>query len=137
MKKCILLLTVIGCFLAGCDNEIYRWEFSYECDYVKGIYIVEAEDAYTYSHIKEIDIKQVEEVYADISNLDMKRYGPISSLGTPYGICIVVMFHNGEYDIIARKESMHIKLEEDRLIGYTSWLYCDNEQFDALIEKYA
>ena len=48
-----------------------------------------------------------------------------------------ISFNNGEYDVIARKESCHYRYNEDGIISaYNSWLECDDTQYDALINKY-
>ena len=76
------------------------------------------------------------EIYEDIKLLDMAKYGP--NLATPWGICVLIVFNNGEYDVIARRESCHYRYNEDGIISpYNSWLECDDTQYDALINKYS
>ena len=108
MKKCVLPVAVAMCLLIGCVNNTFRWEFLYEFDYVKEIKLIEMYDEYNYSVIKEIDITLAEELYIDISSLEMTRYG--MNLSAPYGICFLVIFENGEYDIISQRNQNIISL---------------------------
>lgn len=134
MKKCVLPVAVAMCLLIGCVNNTFRWEFLYEFDYVKEIKLIEMYDEYNYSVIKEIDITLAEELYIDISSLEMTRYG--MNLSAPYGICFLVIFENGEYDIISQKESKHYKFDQGKLVAHNSWLCCDEDKYMELVEKY-
>ena len=135
MKRCILLVMIATCMLVGCvSNTIRHWEFTYSFDYVKEIKLVEMIDERAYTVIKEIDVELAEELYTDISGLEMKRYG--TNLMRPYGICFLVMFQSGEYDIISQREPKRYKPGQERLEAYNSWLECDKEEFQKLIEKY-
>ena len=75
-----------------------------------------------------------DEIYNDITKLTMKRYG--TNLSAPFGKCFLIVFKNGEYDIISLKESKHFKYVDEEIIGYNSWLCCEKSEFDELINKY-
>ena len=64
----------------------------------------------------------------------MKRYGP--NLSSPSGKCFLIVFENGEYDIISQKESKHFKYNDEDILAYNSWLYCNENEFNELINKY-
>lgn len=134
MKKFIALSFIIIFVFSGCSNDAYSWKFSYEYNYVQEIKIIEVHDEFNYSVVKAIDLELIDELYADISNLKMKRYG--ANLSSPSGLCFLILFKSGEYDIISQKESKHYKFDEDKLRAYNSWLCCDDVQFKELVEKY-
>lgn len=138
-KRVIILLVIFLVILVSCDNENYHWNFEQSVTCVKEIKIIDTNDCVMepadYTLIKELGIEEYEEIYEDIKLLDMTRYGP--NLATPWGICVLIVFNNGEYDVIARKESCHYRYNEDGIISaYNSWLECDDTQYDALINKY-
>lgn len=133
MKKLFLLLIII-LSLFGCDNNIYYWEFKCGYEEFSQIKIVEMIDYLDYREIQEIDLSLAEDVYTDIVSIEMKRYGP--NLSSPSEKCFLIVFENGEYDIISKTESMHFKYHDEDILGYNSWLYCDKNEFDELINKY-
>ncbi len=138
MKKVfcsIVLLVSMILALSGCNNRTYYWNFEYDAERIKEIKIVEAQDEFNYVVVKEIDSECIHELYTEIKNLEMKRYG--SNLSAPYGMCFLILFDNGEYDIIAKKESKHFKYCNGEITAYNSWLYCDKNQFNALMGKYS
>ena len=137
MKKIFLMLIVL-LLLVGC-NEIYHWEFNYSYEEVDQIKIIEMIDDLHiddlhYREIQEIDLSLYEEIYNDIMNIEMKRYG--LNLSSPTGKCFLIVFENGEYDIISQKESKHFKFDGDDILAYNSWLYCNENEFNELINKY-
>lgn len=136
MKKLLLtILVVIILPFTGCiDNSIHHWAFAYDVDDVKEIKLIDANGDFTYSIIKELDISLAEEVYSDIISLEMMRYG--TNLSHPYGICFLIVFDSGEYDIIARQESKHYRYSGDEILSYNSWLRCNEDEFNALVGKY-
>jgi hypothetical protein len=138
MKKIFLMLIFILSLilsLVGCDNTYY-WEFNYSYEEVDQIKIIEMIDDlhYRYREIQEIDLSLSKEVYNDIANIEMKRYGP--NLSFPSGKCFLIVFENGEYDIISQKESKHFKYNGEEILAYNSWLYCNENEFNELINKY-
>ena len=133
MKKIFLMLIVLLLLLVGC-NEIYHWEFNYSYEEVAQIKIVEMIDDLDYREIQEIDLSLYEEIYNDIMNIEMKRYGV--NLSSPTGKCFLIVFENGEYDIISQKESKHFKYNGEEILAYNSWLYCNENEFNELINKY-
>lgn len=138
MKKTfcgVVLLVSMMLALSGCNNRTYHWEFEYDVNRIKEIKIVEAQDEFNYVTVKEIDSEYISELYFEIKNLEMKRYG--SNLSAPHGMCFLILFDNGEYDIIAKKESKHFKYRNGEITAYNSWLCCDKNQFELLIDKYS
>ena len=127
------LLTI--CFLlCSCDNNVYYWEFNYNYEKVAQLKIIEIIDGFEYREVKEIDLSLADELFNDIIDIEMKRYG--TNLSSPSGKCFLIIFENGEYDIISQKESKHFKYSGEKLLGYNSWLYCNEEEFNDLIDKY-
>ena len=118
----------------GCNRKIYHWEFNHSCEEISQMMIVEMTNDLNFQEIQEIDISLAEKVYNDVINLEMKRYG--TNLSSPYGMCLLIVFKNGEYDIISRRESKHFKYCDGKILPYNSWLYCDGNEFDKLINKY-
>ena len=141
MKRIIILVTIFAFCLCGCSKKIYTWEFSQNISNVKEIKIIDIKDfkdEYEFSVIKEIDIDLLDELYSDITTLKMKKYVPFS-LSAPGGLCFLIMFENGEYDIVAERESKSYRYDEEEgriKAAYNSWLYCDEAEFEALINKY-
>ena len=133
--KTILIVLMFSTLLISCNANTYHWKFEKETSEVVKIEIVDAEDAYTYTVIKELDLTLIAELYADIENLEMTRYG--TNLKHPCEKCFLITFQNNEYDIISATEPKHVRYDEDNdLVGYNSWFKCNQEQFDALLEKY-
>lgn len=134
MKKLCFIL-FIPLMLLGCNREIYHWEFHNSSNEVSQIFIIEIIDELEeYREIEEIDLKLAQEVYDDIMSIEMKRYG--TNLSAPSGKCFLIVFNNGEYDIISQKESKHFRKSDGDIIGYNSWLCCDESEFEELINKY-
>ena len=140
MKKVFILiltlLTVAMFGLSGCHNKVYHWEFNYDTAEIKEIKIVEivCSAPLEYETIKEIDLELAEEICNDISKLEMKKYG--TNLASHSGKCFLIVFNNGEYDLISRKEPSHFKFADSMLVGYTSWMCFDENEFSFLIDKY-
>ena len=138
MKKiCVLILlsTFVFC-LAGCNNKIYYWEFNYDYTEIREIKLIEIvkSDPLEYEIIKEIDLELAEKICDEISSLEMKRYGP--NLSSHCGKCFLIVFTNGEFDLITQKEPSHFKFRDSTLEGYNSWLCFDEYEFTSLINKY-
>lgn len=133
MKKYIVLLAIVACMLSGCHRE-GSWEFQYDQKRVTEIKLVEILDGYSYSVIKELDISCASEIYSDVESLPWEYYGP--NLSAPYGVCFLIMFDTGEYDIISYKEPTHYRMEDGKVQPFTSWLSCDIEAFEAILSKY-
>ena len=117
-------------------NKVYHWEFNYDTAEIKEIKIVGivCSAPLEYETIKEIDLELAEEICNDISKLEMKKYG--TNLASHSGKCFLIVFNNGEYDLISRKEPSHFKFADSMLVGYTSWMYFDENEFSFLIDKY-
>jgi len=133
MKKlCILIISLF--LLTGCNNTTYHWEFTHESSDIVKIKIVDASDDFAYSVIKELDVGYAVDLYNDIKMLELKRYG--TNLLHPSGLCFMIVFSNGEYDIISQKEPKHYRYDGEELLAYNSWLFFDESEFSALIAEY-
>ena len=64
----------------------------------------------------------------------MRRYG--TNLADPYGKCFMIVFENGNYDILSQTEPKHFRYNGAKLMSYNSWLRCDKTQFEELMQKY-
>jgi len=137
MKKAVVLIIALVLCLTGCFTYgSYTWEFEQDASNVKEIKIIDATSEYSYSVIQDIDVELADELYNDITSLEMKRYG--TNLSHPNNLCFLVVFENGEYDIVSSREPKHCRYNEefDKIMPHNSWLCCDQEEFDALINKY-
>ena len=140
MKKIFVLIIamilIASFLLSGCvDNKIYHWEFEKDYTEVAQIMIVDATGPRNYTEIKSLDIGLVQNLMSDIENLEMNKYG--WNLHNTHGKCFVIKFKNGDYDIIGRQEPMHCKYDEEgKIHAIISWLVCDADKFDELINKY-
>ena len=142
MKKTICIICLV-CILSlcSCDNQVYHWIFQQDCSEIIGLYIVDADNPYTYEIITDIPLEKRNEFLHDIETLEYKKYG--WNLHTTWGICFVVKYQNEEYDIISWWEPMHLNWKEPNdnssnknLVATISWLKCDEDKFNELIEKY-
>lgn len=124
----------VSLIFVSCNSKVYYWEFEQDYANIKEIKIVNARDALDYDVVKELNIDLVEDLYKDISNIKMHRYG--TNLSQPYGECFLIVYSNDEYDIISLRESQHVKFKNNKLTAYNSWLECDEETFGELIKKY-
>ena len=136
-----IVLILLSLFCVGCDSEVCHWVFNQEKTQIEAIYIVEAESPYQYEIIRELSPISYDIFMDDIKNLEYKRYR--YNLHTTNGLCFVVMYKNGEYDIISYYEPQHVVVvginEESgsrRYDGKISWLKCEKSIFDSLIDKY-
>ena len=133
MKKVYLLLMLV-LTIVGCDNNIYHWNFNYDYEEIVEIKIIEMIDESEYREIKYVDLSLAKEIYEAISKLEMRRYG--TNLSSQNGICFLIVFSSGNYDIISQQEPKHYIYTEGKIAAYNSWLYCDKSEYDALINKY-
>ena len=137
MKKVVsfvLSIFIVILSLVGCNHKVYHWEFEQSVQNVKEIKIIEVEDEFNYVVIKELDTEFIKELYDDIQKIEMKRYG--TNLSHPSGKSFLIVFENGEYDIISKTEPKHFRYDGDKLMAYNSWLKCDSAQFDERINQY-
>ena len=136
MKKICSLLILFALLFTGCDDKTYHWEFDYSQEQIVEIKIVEFDNYYEneYSIIKEVERQYVPELYSDIQKLEMRRYG--TNLSHPSGYCFIITFDNGEYDVISSKEPKRCRYFDGKISGYNSWLCCNKETFENLINKY-
>ena len=133
MKRYSILFIVVTFLLSGCSREAI-WEFQYEPERVTKIQLVDMIDELQYSFIEEIDISCAGQLFSDINNLDWERYG--TNLSTPRDICFLIVYDSGEYDVVSYYEPKHYRLENGTIFAYNSWLRCDYDDFQALLNKY-
>lgn len=147
MRNSVLLLVIIILLtfgLTGClmSNKVYEyWEFDYDVKDIQYIQIVEITEEFNSSYrvIKEIESSKTQEVCDDVTALSMYTFAlSMESPIEPYGICILIMYNTGEYDIIADSGSKKYRYDEKTglIENPTSWRYCEDEEFEALIDKY-
>jgi len=144
MKKTITVLCIalFSLFISGCDDTIYHWEFQYDYTEVVGISIIEAngptnnEGPMEYDVLAQLDLSVAEVLMKDIENIEYKKvaFNPADITG----LCFLIEFDNGSYDIISFVEPMHFiyTADNDKINGYFSYFECDKEFFDAIINKY-
>ena len=143
MKKrslSLLLLLSMILTLAGCNNNIYHWEFEYGYEEITQIKIIDILDTdveaghMNYIEIQEIDLSLAEQIYSDVIDLEMKKNNRIRT-AYPEGKCFFIVFESGEYDIIAGDVSVHYKYEGGKIKAH-SMVYFATDDFESLIEKY-
>ena len=143
-RTCALLivLIILTCCLTGClltKKEYEHWKFDYAVEDIQSIKIIEIKEGAPNKIIKEIETSKAQEVCNDITALTMYTF--VISMGSPmdpYGLCILIEYNSGEYDIIADSGSKKYRYDEQTGIikNPTSWLYSDETEFEALINKY-
>ena len=130
MKKICLLFVLL--FIQSCRGEEH-WHFNYGYEEIRQIKIVDVKDD-EWIDLKELNIELAKAVYDDIKNITMRPYGP--NLSSPSGKCFLIVFVNGDYDLISQREPKHCKSGKGLSRGDNSWLYCNEDEFNALINKY-
>ena len=133
MKKYTLFLLILICVLSGCTAS-GSWKPQYGSERVCEIKLVEMADEKEYTIIKEIDVSCAAALFLDIGKLSWKYYG--TNLVTPRGICFLIMYDSGEYDVISYYEPKHYQFEKGELRAKNSWLCCTQEDFQDLVDKY-
>lgn len=147
MKKTItILITIViisATMLAGCiDKSIHHWEFGQGEEQIVGLYIVDAETSMEYEIIKEIPLNEKEALLEDIKGLEFEKYFGMDP-GEPCGMCFVIKYQDGAYDIISYFEPMQVVWKEPDehfpnryQTSLFFWLRCDYDEFNGLINKY-
>ena len=140
VSVCIPVLAIIAFFIATylsiiLDKTDYHWEFAQSHTEVKEIKIIDIQYKENVT-LKEIDVSLVENVFEDVQSLTFHRYGP--NLTDQHGKAIMIVFNNSEFDLITCWEPEHYRYDYNDYViyGHTSWLHCDETEFDALINKY-
>ena len=142
MKKIIVLLSVISLLLVlcSCDDKIYHWSWEYEdvVSQIKEVHIVELDGYYKYTITKTIPAEKYLEIIEDIAKIEFSKYWGPPDGGS--GTAILIIFINGEYDVISDNEPIHMRyyaFDNSGKMSYTLYRYfCDEKQFNALIDKY-
>lgn len=142
MKRiCLVLIIVLLLFSFSACTYTYSWEFNHSYEDIVEIKIIDLDgigffptkDDFTV--IKELDMSRAKELYEDITALQMQHGGP--SPVDPNGNSFLIVFANGEFDIISIAGSTHCKFDDDgTLTTETSYLYSNKEAFSQLMDKY-
>jgi hypothetical protein len=137
----VLCLVVI---LSGCgDKTIYHWEFDQDYTCVKKIQIVyipsyespDLCDVESYIVVKNIDFSYFQTIYTEINQMKMEDNR--DPLGMPYNLSFLVVFENGELDIINDYACVSVKYNEDNeLTLRTGLMTADKIEFEQIIIKY-
>ena len=136
MKKifAVFFSLLLIAFSYGCEKSIQYWIFEQESSNIVEISIVEVDpESVNYDTLENIDIVYADDICEKISSIPMERYG--TNLKTQHGTGILILFQNGEYDLITMSEPKHYRYDENmKLQGYNSWLKCCNaDDFNNLI----
>ncbi|MBQ8393469.1 MAG: hypothetical protein IJX51_06835 [Clostridia bacterium] len=143
MKRIIAIAFILlMIFSVGCDDTIYHWNFEYDYTEVVEISIIEAigptnnKGPMEYEVLAQLDLSVAEDLMKDIENIEYKKYAFNPADIT--GLCFLIEFNNGSYDIISYREPMHFIYtgDNDEINGYFSYFECDKEIFDEIINKY-
>lgn len=146
MKRILLLVSILclSITLCGCGRTPTHWEWEYEdvVSEIKEIHIVDAKSSLRYEILKTVPKDDYEKLCLDIGELEM--YVPesrFSDPGEPYGKGFLIIFNDGEYDLITESWPSHVKrVFRDGEFVFSPFLtyinYTNIEDFDALIDKY-
>ena len=150
IEKCFLL-SLLLLTLVGCDNNVYHWEFRYDYEQIMEIKIIEFDDdvlfddsniveisEFKYKFIKNVDCKLFKEITDGITGLEMKKdYRYVFNYPFPYGVCFLIVYHSGEYEVISQDgPAVFIRNDESKMCHYFSRLCFDENEFSDLINKY-
>ena len=146
MRKILLLVSILclSITLCGCGRTPTHWEWEYEdvVSQIKEVHIVDVGSALEYKILKTISKDDYDNLCSDIVALDMYmpkfRFG---DPGTPYGKGFLIIFNDGEYDLITRSSPSHVKriLRDGKFVfsPFVSFIkFTHLDEFDALINKY-
>ena len=135
MKNFFIIAIAVFMFIPhSCYKTVYYWEFEYDYSQVAEISIVEANGPRNYEVFKNLDLTLSKELMEKIEAIEFKKYG--SNPYTVSGLCFLIEYQNGDYDIISHKEPMHCKLIDGEIEACFSWYRCDEESFNELINEY-
>ena len=121
------------------------WEFEKDISEVEDISVIEISESNGQGEwgeglkgtvLKKIDPSNYDDVFETIENVEMYSY--YIGLSHPSGIGILIRFNNGDYDIISNREPRHYRYSEeyDEILAYNSHLTCNDEQFEAMVNKF-
>ncbi len=100
-----LMFILFSVVFVGCDTKVYHWEFEQPYANVEKIQIIQYDTNNKYEVVKELDVSLAEIVFSEIESIDYNRYGwNLKSAGET---CFLILFSNGEYDIISKTEPSH------------------------------
>ena len=136
MKKLLLFVCLLTAVLmsGSCDNRVYFWDFEHDYQDIKEIRIVEVDQIFDYTEVKTLDLSLAKDLFYEIESFPAGKYG--WNLGSPYGRCFIIVFSDHEYDLISAREPKHCRYEDGMWQAYNSYLEYDDEEFQALIDKY-
>lgn len=138
MKKIIVILFLLIGFLVigGCQKtEIHTWEFKYDSSQVDYVQLVRFDQGSAEEVVVEIEHSLIETMMNDLEALEMRQNGDAV---VHHGMCIIIMFNSGEYDIISQNNPKHYVNDSGLLPGHAhaTYLKCDKDAFKSLIQKY-
>ena len=146
MKKAVLLLTVVLLMLSlfGCQAKTFYRELLHPVDEVKEIKIIELLGDHVYSDddytlLKVVDVTDFAAVFEDIQTIEYELPAFPSGPATPYGTSILIVYENGEYEVISCTGPQQYKYSEEyeKLLNHHSYYYCKNEeQYNQMIDKW-
>ena len=121
------------------------WEFEKDISEVEDISVIEITESSGQGKwgeglkgtvLKKIDPSNYDDVFETIKNVEMYSY--YIGLSHPSGRGILIRFKNGDYDIISSIEPRHYRYskEYDKILAYNSHLTCNDEQFEAMVNKF-
>ena len=143
MKKYLTIFFTIFTvlfLLVSCSSTKCYWEFKQELSNISEVCIVNIDyfdnGSENITILKEFSESEYEYIFNEVKNIEMSSY--YGNLKTPSGNAIKISFFNGEYDIISCVEPKHYLYckKEQKILGENSYLRCDNEQFNVLIESF-
>ena len=136
----VMMLSLTGCSLS---KKVYEhWEFDYAVEAIQEIKIVEKTQEFNkppYKVVKELDSSKINEICDDIKELTMYKFAlSMGSPMEPFGTCIWIIYSSGEYDLISLSGSSKYRYDSEtgELLGYASWLYSTETEFEAILNKY-
>ena len=147
MKRLYIFITLALCLL-GCEKKIYHWDFEHEISDICVIKIVTFDNEilfnddpkkyedFKYHEIKIIDINLEEEFYYDITSLEMTKVYRVNPWCPYYNNCFLVVYTDGEYDVICQKGSHKFKYNEN--LRFSTYFINDDfdDNFNKVLEKY-
>ncbi|MBR3875264.1 MAG: hypothetical protein IKJ25_00640 [Clostridia bacterium] len=138
----IIVLCLVFAMTSCVDKTVYHWEFEQDYTSIKEIKVVyipsyESSDLFdvdSYIVIKNINISYAQEIFIDVQNMKMEDNR--DPLGMPHDLSLLIVFENGELNIINNYACVSAKYNEDsKLTLLTALLTADKIEFEQLIIK--
>ena len=118
------------------SKKRYHWELHQDMCNIANIYIVEADNEEEFKIKKSISLEKKDELLKDITSIDYKKILAMDP-GHPSGLCFVIEYVNGNYEIISKRYPKYCEVEDGIVINYTMHFYiCEEEDFLEIVNKY-